>query len=42
MEEAVERNVRVETKGNGLARGQYPGPGEEMRPGAAVRVAFSR
>jgi cell division protein FtsI (penicillin-binding protein 3) len=42
VEQAAEQGVTVETKGQGLARMQRPGPGEPLPPGERVRVLFMR
>jgi cell division protein FtsI (penicillin-binding protein 3) len=42
VEEAAERGIHIEAKGEGLARVQRPAPGEQLRPGEAVRVLFKR
>jgi cell division protein FtsI (penicillin-binding protein 3) len=42
VEQAAEQGVTVETKGNGLARVQRPGPGEPLPPGERIRVLFMR
>jgi len=42
VEEAAEQGIHIEAKGEGLARVQRPAPGEQLRPGEAVRVLFKR
>ncbi len=42
VEEAVEQGIQIEVKGKGLARVQRPAPGEQLPPGAHVRVLFAR
>lgn len=42
VEEAVEQGIQIEAKGKGLARVQRPAPGEQLPPGAHVRILFAR